>query len=87
MMKTTQDALNEAARKARHANHQKRGEVGEPIGTSEVQMRATASQDGCTRLCDAIEDLVVRTSQRLDIPDEFKRKPLSFARAYLGMRV
>lgn len=55
------------------------------VRDSEFTLRQQAYREGSELLCDAIEDLVVRTSQRLAIPSEHQSRPLSFARAYLGM--
>lgn len=57
------------------------------LGTNEMVQRQSSYRDGSERLCDAIEDLIVRTSKRLAIPAEHRDRPLAFARAYLGMTV
>ncbi len=89
---TQQSALEEAARKARRqgAFHQT-STLSVPEhdgkGMDEIRVRRSVSERGCDALCDAIEDLVVRTSRRIAIPGEWRHKPLTFARAYLGMEV
>lgn len=50
-------------------------------------MRSAGARDGSERLCAAIERLVAKTADSLNIPDEWSHRPLAFARAYLGMEV
>ena len=91
--KTTEQAVNEAERKARRGPVAMRQYKEDPYfpasagtGENEFAMRQSAQQKGCEMLCDAIEELVVRTSKRLAIAAEHRARPLTFARAYLGMR-
>ncbi|MEW6626565.1 MAG: hypothetical protein AB1431_07235 [Pseudomonadota bacterium] len=90
---TMQDAVKEAERKARRGPVAMRQYKEDPYfpasagtGENEFAMRQSAQQKGCEMLCDAIEELVVRTSKKLAIPAEHRARPLTFARAYLGMR-
>jgi len=57
----------------------------ESSGLDEMSQRERTNRQGCEALCDAIEDLIVRTSKTLAIPAEFKARPLAFTRAYLGI--
>ncbi|WP_416463992.1 hypothetical protein [Sphingomonas sp. VDB2] len=58
-----------------------------PIGDSELTLRKTAARDGSARLAVAIQTLIVRTADALDVPPEWADRRQDFARAYLGFAI
>lgn len=58
-----------------------------PIGDGHRLAQEALARQGSELLCDAIEDLVARTSKRIPIPAEWQHRKLAFTRAYLGMEV
>ncbi len=73
------------AKRGERSNHYLPPSTAGLDGVKQTQRDASVNATASDRLEDAIEALVRRTAAKLSVPEEWQRKRMSFARAYLGI--